>query len=190
MAKRFSTEQDLELIEAVKQTGDSKALTQLINTHSGVYADCLSSSLSSDYDIFKNELREDKDYYMWKFALDYDPSKNMKYPVYVGQRVKWMCMNIVNRSKPWQSLEEGSFDCSYEQEIEDVEQKALDEIKSLATLYPDNRIVQIIDERYFSKTKPTGWKELSKKMNCGTQSLMNLNNKFLDWARPKMKKYA
>ena len=190
MAKRFSTDQDLKLIEAVKQTGDDNAMRQLIGMHSGIYADVLSNSLSSDYDVYKNELRDDKDYLLYKFALDYDPSKNMKYPTYVGQRVKWMCMNIVNRSKPWESLEEASFDCSYEQEIEDIEQKALDEIKSLATMYPDNRIIQIIDERYFPKSKPTGWKELAKKLNCGPQSLMNLHNRFLSWARPKMKKYV
>lgn len=190
MAKRFSSDQDLKLIEAVKQTGDSAAMTQLIQLHSGLYSEVLSNSLSSDYEVFKQELREDKDYLMYKYTMDYDPSKNMKYPTYVGQRVKWMCMNIVNRTKPWESLEEGSFDCSYEQEIEDVEQKALDEIKSLATVYPDNRIVQIIDERYFNKTKPTGWKELAKKLNCGPQSLMNLHNKFLAWAKPKMKKFV
>ncbi len=189
MAKRFSTDQDLKLIEAVKQTGDSLAMSKLIQTHSGIYSECLSNSLSSDYEVYKQELRDDKDYNMYKYALDFDPTKGMKYPVYVGQRVKWACMNIVNRSKPWESLEEGSFDCSYEQEIEDFDQKMLDEIKNLATLYPDNRIVQIIDERYFSKSKVTGWKDLSKKMNCGAQSLMNLNNKFLAWARPRMKKY-
>lgn len=188
MAKRFSTDQDLKLIEAVKETGDNEAMKQLINCHSGVYSECLSNSLSNDYEVYKQELRDDKDYMMYRFALDYDPSKNMKYPTYVGQRVKWMCMNIVNRSKPWQSLEEGSFDCSYEQEIEDVEQKALDEIQNLATLYPDKRIIQIINERYFLKN-PTSWKDLSAKMNNGQQSLMGLHKKFLLWAKPKMSKY-
>ncbi len=189
MAKRFSTDQDLKLIEAVKVAGDNDAMNQLLNLHSGIYSEVLGNSLSNDYEVYKQELRDDKNYYMYKWALDYDPTKNMKYPVYVGQRVKWMCMNIVNRSKPWESLEEGSFDCSYEQEIEDIEQKALDEIKNLATLYPDQRIIQVVNERYFTKTKPTGWKELAQKMNCGAQSLMNLNNKFLLWAKPKMKKY-
>ena len=188
MAKRFSTDQDLKLIEAVKQTGDDNAMRQLIGMHSGIYADVLSNSLSSDYDVYKQELRDDKDFLLYKFALDYDPSKNMKYPTYVGQRVKWMCMNIVNRSRPWESLEEGSFDCSYEQEFEDLDQKRLDEIKNLADTYPDKRIVQIINERYFSKT-PTSWKDLSAKMANGQQALMGLHKKFLIWAKPKMSKY-
>lgn len=188
MAKRFSSDQDLKLIEAVQQTGDDNAMRQLISTHSGVYSECLSNSLSSDYEVYKQELRDDKDYMMYKFAMEYDPTKNMKYPTYVGQRVKWMCMNIVNRSKPWESLEEGSFDCSYEQEFEDLDQKRLDEIQSLATLYPDKRIIQIINERYFLKN-PTSWKDLSTKMNNGQQALMGLHKKFLLWAKPKMSKY-
>lgn len=189
MAKRFSTTQDLELIKKVQETGDNEAMSKLINLHSGVYEQCLKESLTNDYDVFKNELHEDKNYHLYRLAMNYDPSRNMKYPTWVGQNVKWMCMNIVNRSRPWESLEEGSFDCSYEQEIENIEQMALDELKILAENYPDERIKPIVEGRYFS-TKPKPWKKLSAELKTSQLVLTNLHDKFIMWAKPKMKKYV
>lgn len=188
MAKRFSTSQDLELIKKVQEEGDSEAMSKLISTHSGVFETCLKQSLSNDYDVFKNEIHEDKNFYLYKWAMNYDPSKNMKYPTWVGQNVKWMCMNVVNRSRPWESLEEGSFDCSYEQEIENVEQMALDELSNLAKSYPDERVLAIIEGRYF-QTKPKPWHKLSAELKTSQISLTNLHDKFIVWAKPKMKKY-
>jgi hypothetical protein len=184
----YCHDKDLELIRSVKENGDSEAMKQLINFHSGIFETCLKQSLSSDYDVFKNEIHEDKDYHMYRLAMNYDPSKNMKYPTWVGQNVKWMCMNIVNRSRPWESLEEGSFDCSYEQEIENVEQLALDELSNLAKSYPDERVSAIIEGRYF-QTKPKPWHKLSAELKTSQISLTNLHNKFILWAKPKMKKY-
>jgi hypothetical protein len=189
MAKRFSTSQDLELIKKVQETGDNGAMKVLLQTHSGVFEQCLKESLTSDYEVFKNEIHEDKDYYMYKWAMNYDPSKNMKYPTWVGQNVKWMCMNIVNRSRPWESLEEGSFDCSYEQEVENIEQLALDELSNLAKTYPDERVLAIIEGRYF-QTKPKPWKKLSAELKTSQLLLTNLHDKFIMWAKPKMKKYV
>ena len=189
MAKRFSTTQDLELIKKVQEEGDNESMKRLISSHSGVFEAVLKQSLSSDYDVFKNEIHEDKDFHMYRLAMNYDPSKNMKYPTWVGQNVKWMCMNIVNRSRPWESLEEGSFDCSYEQQIEDVEQMALDELQQLAENYPDKRIGPIIQSRYFQK-KPKPWKHLAEELKTSQISLTNLHDKFIIWAKPKMKKYV
>ena len=188
MAKRFSTSEDLELIKKVQEFGDNNAMSQLISTHSGVFETCLKQSLSSDYDVFKNEIHEDKNFYLYKWAMNYDPSKNMKYPTWVGQNVKWMCMNIINRSCPWKSLEEGSFDCSYEQQIEDIEQMALDELANLAKSYPDERVLAIIEGRYF-QTKPKPWYKLSAELKTSQISLTKLHDKFILWAKPKMKKY-
>jgi hypothetical protein len=188
MAKRFSTTQDLELIKKVQELGDNDAMKTLLQNHSGVFEQCLKESLSNDYQVFKNEIHEDKNFLMYKWAKNYDPSKNMKYPTWVGQNVKWMCMNIVNRSRPWESLEEGSFDCSYEQEIENIEQMALEELSNLAKSYPDERVLAIIEGRYF-QTKPKPWHKLSAELKTSQISLTNLHNKFIMWAKPKMKKY-
>lgn len=189
MAKTFSPDYDLKLIQAVQQTGDNESMKALICEHSGLYALTLDQSLSSDYAVYKQEMLEDKDFFMYQWAKNFNPDKHMKYPVWVAQNVKWRCMNIVNRSKPWEMLEEGSFDCSYEQQIEDVEQKVLDEIVELSKVYPDNRIATIINERYFKNRKPTSWKDLSIKLKTSPNSLLTLHKNFLKWAAPMMKKY-
>lgn len=189
MAKRFSTSEDLELIKKVQETGDNEAMKTLIQKHSGVYEQCLKESLSSDYEVFKNEIHEDKNYHLYRLAMNYDPTKNMKYPTWVGQNVKWMCMNIVNRSRPWESLEEGSYDCSYEQALEDVEQMALQEMAELAKTYPDNRLLAVFEGRYISP-KPKSWKQLAVELKTSQNALTNLHNKFIVWAKPKMKKFV
>jgi hypothetical protein len=189
MAKRFSTSQDLELIKKVQETGDNEAMSQLISLHSGVFETCLKQSLSSDYDVFKNEIHEDKNYHLYRLAMNYDPSKNMKYPTWVGQNVKWMCMNVVNRCKVHESLEEGSYDCSYEQQFEDFEQIALEELTNLAKSYPDERVLPIIEGRYF-QTKPKPWNKLAAELKTSQMCLTSLHDKFILWAKPKMKKYV
>lgn len=191
MAKRFPTSKDdLELIQRVQKDGDNDAMKELITQHSGVFRSILDSSLTSDYDVFKQEIQEDKNYHLYRLAMNYDPSKNMKYPTWVGQNVKWMCMNIVNRSRVGEMLEEASFDRSYEQQFEDVEQIALDELKNLAEKYPDKRIERVITGRYFNGRRPLSWKRLAKKLQSSPKNLLTLHDKFLEWAKPKMKKYA
>ena len=186
MAKIFS---DLDLVKAVQETGDNEAMKHLLASHSGLYCSILDKALPPEYAPIKSEILADKDYNMFKWALNFDPDKNMKYPVWVGQNVKWMCMNIYNRLNVNAYLEDNPIEPSYEHNFDDTEEKVLDEIKNLSKLFPDKRIETIVTDRYFVGRKPLPWKKIAKKLKTSPCQCLTIHKKFLEWAKPKLKKY-
>ena len=184
MAKRFS-DSDSELALKVKETGDNEAMKKILDSHSGVYLMKVDRSLPDCYPE-KKQMIEDRIYKMWEYTNDYDPTKNMKLSTYIGQRAMWECLNIFNRSKPTEELD-NSIECSYEHEFENLNEEMMAEIYLLAENYFDSRVSLILESRL--KDKPRSWKLIAKDLNTNITSARKIFTNFLDAAKKNLKKY-
>lgn len=185
MAKRFS-DPDAELALKVKETGDNEAMMRILDSHSGIYLQKIERSLPDCYPE-KQEMINDRLYKMWEYTNDYDPSKNMKLSTYIGQRAMWECLNIFNRSRQTEELD-NTLEFSYEQEFENLNQEMLAEIFLLAENYNDSRARKILELR-FNSQKPMPWKKIAANLGLNTNTVINIHKKFLSAAKRNLKKY-
>lgn len=189
MATRFS---DSDLAYRVQTTGDNEAMKQIILSHTGVFLKVLDSSLPDDY-AEKKELANDREYKLYEYTMAYKPEKKMKLSTYFGQRIKWECMNIYNRSHRYnEEADENSLDCSYEQEFDNISEEVLSEIFSLAENYFDNRASFIIQARFTGckDGKNKTWKEIGSELGIKPAVAMNIQRKFLGSIKKNLLKYV
>lgn len=185
MAKRFS-DPDAELALKVKETGDNEAMKKILDSHSGVYLMKIERSLPDCFPE-KQQMIEDRLYKMWEYTRDFDPNKNMKLSTYIGQRAMWECLNIFNRSRQTEELD-NTLEFSYEQEFENLNQEMLAEIFLLAENYGDSRARKILELR-FNSQKPMPWQKIAANLGLNTNTVINIHKKFLSAAKRNLKKY-
>jgi RNA polymerase sigma factor (sigma-70 family) len=173
------------LANLVKKSNDENALRELIFRHSGIYLDMIkkfgSRSLSHNQ---INDMVEDKNYQIYKAALEYDESKS-KFSTYLALKTKYLCLtnktnnkknsNIVNFDEIEFTQEHNGFDPSEESSRNESFLK----IFNLINNHHDERIKLIFNERYFSNTngslKP--WKQIASKVGLSIQGCINIHNK-------------
>jgi len=175
---------DLSLIEKIKKDQDESSLKELVARHSGIYTQMVNMTISDQCNVNKNDILDEKDLFIYEKALKYDPNKNIKFSTYLGNEVRWKCLNIHNKAKKYEYsdisqhsetlVEKDSFQGIHKKEI-------LDRIFKLAEEYPDVRVRKIFEMRYKNgnKNKLTPWKKIAKKLKLSIQGCINIHSRFI-----------
>ena len=184
-------ESDLSLIKKIQESRDGNSLSELINRHSGIYVYIVDQYTRNDkMNINKRSMIEDKDYIIYKSALEYDPDRNSKFSTFLANQTKWKCLNEINRKEkmnvPFESYSMGMI------EHEDSSQKlskieAFDIFNKMLTEESDKRVKKIIDIRYnTSNNKLVPWKNAAKKLNLSIQGCINIHDRFIEKVKNKL----
>lgn len=181
-------ENDIFLIERVKQKGDTESLSLLIQRHSGIYLEMVNSVIPNNCDFLdKNDILDDKDISIYKAIMNFDPNKNTKFSTYLGNETKWKCLNMFNRGTKYKHIDIDEFkeDSNFitNETLNDLHTKeTLNKIFNLVENHPDKRVARIFNLRYkvglANKTMP--WKDVAKKINLSIQGCINIHNKFIE----------
>ena len=81
---------DSDLTKMIRDENDELALTELISRHSGIYVDMLKKFGFKC--LTQNQIQDimgDKDYVIYKAALEYDPEK-AKFSTHLANKAKYM----------------------------------------------------------------------------------------------------
>lgn len=189
---------DPELTNMVKEEDHEEALNVLICRHSGIYIDMVrryaSKSLPAN-DIA--DIINDKDYIIYKAALDYDESK-AKFSTHVGNKAKYLCLSKKTaRKKSSNILNFDSID--YSEESSELHPDESCEIKEsfssiihLINNHRDERVKTIFKERYFGgeRGKLETWKNIGNKIGISAQGCINIHDKTLEEFKKQIKKNA
>lgn len=178
-------EEDINLINKVKESGDSEYLQELINRHSGIYVDMVNRYIPSDIEgVDKQDILEDKDFCIYNAALSFDEDKNTKFSTYLGNLARWRCLNIYNKIKkfPMQSIDdEKTTNISCDSGIKEVEkEESLNKINQLIQKSKDPRVRKIFSMRYYSGRKTQPWKNIAKELDLSIQGCINIHNVYLE----------
>lgn len=187
-------QEDSELIKKVKNDADSSALLELEARHSGIchqmvkkyYNSFLSVGLSPE------EITSDKLLIIYKSALNFDFNKNVKFSTWVGNQMRYYCLNCINK-KTVNTTNMDNENIKYHIEIKqkndltnnDLIKENADLILTLITKLKDKRIYSIFKMRYFSDKK-VSWNKIAKKINLSTQTVINLHNKAIKILKNKL----
>lgn len=175
---------DLSLIEEIKVNNNESCLKELIAKHSGIYLQIVNQTISDQSNVNKNDIIDDKDLFIYEKALNFDPHRNIKFSTYLGNEIKWKCLNIYNKAKKYEYCDvsdqsENLVDKDYVKEYLDNETVSL--IYEKADKYHDPRVRKIIQIRYrdCKKNKLTPWKKIAKKLKLSIQGCINIHNRFI-----------
>jgi len=180
--------EDKELILNIKKNKSTdKCLNVLIDRHSGICIDMINSYMSSGYNSsLRQELIDDKDYQIYESALKFDPDKGTKFITYLGNEIKWKCLNMYNKSKKRLHLpvEENLINYfNYLSKEDDVDtSEKFNEIINKAQSYSDKRIGKIFYLRYVvgKNNSVMPWKNISSNLNMSIQGCINIHNAFIE----------
>ena len=172
----------------------SSCLNELIERHSGIYIEMVNNYVPDNSPLInKSDLIDDKNYYIYKAALKFNPEKGTKFSTYLGNETKWMCLNLYNKKKknPEISYEHDCFDRS--EFIEDQSEQRLNldifnQVIRMAEQHPDSRVSKIFKMRYIEgqKNKVMPWQKIGEDLQMSIQGCINIHNSALSVFRQKL----
>jgi len=189
----YNQKNDLELIEDVKCQNCSDAMKELEIRHSGVcfsmikrYYNALSST-----GLDPNEVAKEKHYIIYKSALNFNPDKNIKFSTWLGNQMRYHCLNSMNKNNSSVSMDNEKIKNIIEQKQSNENSKIIqkdnyDYIFNILSQLKDARIERIFQIRYFSDKKNVSWSKIAKDLNISTQTAINLHNKSLKFLKNKL----
>ena len=184
-----------EALIRVKNFSCNESLKELITKHSGI---CFNLVLKyKKYIQSRNcdfqDLLDQKDYFIYKAALQYNGDKNIKFSTWLGNFVKYQCLNCrrskvdnytVNDESSKVEIDKKAqfdfFDSQMKKERLTAVKEALGELK-------DSRIRDIYLLRYFNGKKMT-FKNISLEMGISEPTIKKLHKKGKNILSKKIKK--
>lgn len=190
---------DAELASGIKKQSDrGDYLRELVNRHSGIYISMVnnySPPATSSINSHKDDLLNDKDYYIYQAALKYDDSKNTKFSTYLGNETRWMCLNLYNKNKNSKEISDPNelYSSTYLGEdrfIVSINEEILRKIMSIAKKEPDTRVSKIFQLRYIDgeKNKVMPWNKVCKFVDLSIQGCINVHNKAIKKIKEELNK--
>ena len=184
---------DVELVENIKNEKDvDDCLQQLIERHTGIYLDIVNKYTQHTNTSNKLDLIDEKDYNIYQTALKYKSNKGTKFPTFLGNETKWICLNKQNKIKKEKKV---SFDdiCEIDLAQEDDDNKEKLEVFKktieLAKQHEDKRVEKIFQMRYIigEKNKVMPWKKISEELNMSIQGCINIHNSAIEEFKLELK---
>lgn len=183
---------DPELTHKVKSKNCDESLKELISRHSPLcydiykkYSSALSASGACLTDIYG-----EKDYLVYKSAITYDPTKKTKFSTWLGNQVRYYCLNLINNNKHIFVGDE-SLDFYADREVGKEKEELKEDLEYVFNLLrqlKDRRIQTVFKLRYFhGDKKKMPWVKVAKTLKISTQTAINLHNKGKSILNRKMK---
>lgn len=197
----YTTEADL--IGLVKDKRDSDATAALITANTGIYLTIVDRYATAyPNTIRRNDLADDKLFNIYRFILDYDPTRGTKLSTYIGDRTSWMCKTLLKQdvrnpvragtygpsgammlADDTYTTEGGQshtlVDESAEADVAAVVDKdmRIEDIMAAAWgVCEDKRFAEILGYRHFNHPGPTSlsWRQIGEKMSISHERARTL----------------
>jgi hypothetical protein len=184
---------DVQLVENIKNEKDvDDCLQELIERHTGIYLDIVNKYTQHTNTSNKLDLIDEKDYNIYQTALKYKSDKGTKFPTFLGNETKWICLNKQNKIKKEKKV---AFDDISEIDLaqeDDGSKEKLEVFKKtieLAKQHQDKRVEKIFEMRYIigEKNKVMPWKKISKELNMSIQGCINIHNSAIEEFKLELK---
>jgi RNA polymerase sigma factor (sigma-70 family) len=182
-----------QLIKKIKKDNCSDSLKELENMHGGLCVKIIKKYLNqlNDKNFSIEDMLKDKVYVVYQSALSFDPKRNIKYSTWLGNQIRYFCLNTLNKNKNNLCLDNEKIKYLVEKkQIEEsntqMDQSKLDYIFDIIHNMKDKRIEKIFKMRYFDSKKLKAWNEIGKKLHISTQTAINIHNKALEFLNKKI----
>lgn len=189
---------DNELVRNIKANNScaSESLKVLADRHAGLFHKIVNAYVPTSSKVCnKQDLVNEKIYQVYSSALRFSFDKGVKFSTFLGNEVKWLCLNCYNkktRENQFPAKEcflemAGSNNASDENF---VNSESLQRIYELLSLHPDKRVDKIFKLRYNegNGNKVMAWKDVSKEVDLSIQGCINVHNSAITHLKQKLKR--
>lgn len=181
---------DLELVQKVKSKNCSESLKILIERHSPLCFDVFKKydKALREKNVDVDDLKEEKDYIIYKCTLNFDDSKNSKFSTWLANHVKYKCLTNITKQKWNVSLDDENNNHIVSKLAVEKDEflEKRDFVFNLLSQMKDKRLEKIISMRYYGDKNSRKWKNISKELNITYQTAITLHKKALDFLKTKI----
>jgi RNA polymerase sigma factor (sigma-70 family) len=185
---------DVDLIENIKCSNCNDSMKELEDRHSGICYSMIKKyyNTMSSIGLDPNEIAKEKDYIIYKSALNFNPTKNIKFSTWVGNQMRFHCLNSMNKNNNLISMESETIKNVIERKQSEhndhifSNKEKTEFIFNLLKQLKDKRVEEIFKLRYFSERKNMSWSKIGKKLNISTQTVINIHNKTISFLKNKL----
>lgn len=182
--KKLNDVSEIKLIKNIqKNIKVTDSLKELESRHSGICHQMIKkyqgALMSTGIDYM--DVSDEKKMLIYNSALKFDPSRNIKFSTWIGNQMKYLCLNSLNKKGPAISMDNEKIKTIIETKQANCNMldftDQIDYIFEILNSLKDKRIYKIFKLRYFSEKKLMSWHKIAKKMKFSTQTIINLHNK-------------
>jgi DNA-directed RNA polymerase sigma subunit (sigma70/sigma32) len=194
-SKPVNNLEDLQLVDNIKKdTKTEDCLQELIGRHTGIYLDIVNKYTLNGNTTNRLDLIDEKDYNIYQAALKYEGDRGTKFPTFLGNETKWICLNKFNKRKkdPQLSIDdvrESDILHPKKEKIKKEDLEVFSEAIKLSKTHKDKRVEKIFEMRYITgeKNKVMPWKKISEELNMSIQGCINIHNSAVEKFRIELK---
>jgi DNA-directed RNA polymerase sigma subunit (sigma70/sigma32) len=194
-SKPINNLEDLQLVDNIKKDTETEGcLQELIGRHTGIYLDIVNKYTINGNTTNRLDLIDEKDYNIYQAALKYEGDRGTKFPTFLGNETKWICLNKFNKRKkdPQLSIDDVKESDILRPKKEKLKQEDLEvfsEAIKLSKVHKDKRVEKIFEMRYITgeKNKVMPWKKISEELNMSIQGCINIHNSAVEKFKIELK---
>lgn len=194
-SKLVNNLEDLQLVDNIKKdTKTEDCLQELIGRHTGIYLDIVNKYTLNGNATNRLDLIDEKDYNIYQAALKYEGNRGTKFPTFLGNETKWICLNKFNKRKrdPQLSIDdvkESDILHPKKEKIKKEDLEVFSEAIKLSKVHKDKRVEKIFEMRYITgeKNKVMPWKKISEELNMSIQGCINIHNSAVEKFKIELK---
>jgi RNA polymerase sigma factor (sigma-70 family) len=182
--------QDNTYIQNIVKNCCSDSLEKLVDRHSGMIFN-IGKKYCNSCGLDLNELNDNKYWIIFNAAKSFNPEKGSKFSTWLGNQVRFFCLNFKNKNSKFIALEDNCLEFI----INDVQKKEnninkkeiIDKIIDLFNQINDPNTKNAIYYRYFhNKDRILNYAEVAEILNVTPQTVLNWHNKFIKLAKKKL----
>ena len=194
-SKLVNNLEDLQLVDNIKKDKKTEdCLQELIGRHTGIYLDIVNKYTLNGNTTNRLDLIDEKDYNIYQAALKYEGDRGTKFPTFLGNETKWICLNKFNKRKkdPQLSIDdvkESDILHPKKEKIKKEDLEVFSEAIKLSKVHKDKRVEKIFEMRYITgeKNKVMPWKKISEELNMSIQGCINIHNSAVEKFKIELK---
>lgn len=181
---------DESLIKKIVQKQCNDSLKELVNRHSGMIFN-IGKKYCSSCNLDINELNDNRYFIIFNAAKSFDSKKGSKFSTWLGNQIRFFCLNYRNKNSKLVLLENQSLEFFindlYKKDNRTNKKEILNNIIDLFNKISDPNTKKAIYYRYFyNNERIMNYSEIAKILNVTPQTVLNWHNKFIKFAKKKL----
>tara|TARA_Y100000361_G_C11120382_1_gene322865 strand:+ start:617 stop:1222 length:606 start_codon:yes stop_codon:yes gene_type:complete len=194
-SQKINNLEDYQLVNNIKEDKEAEySLKELIQRHTGIYLDIVNKYTQNANTTNKLDLIDEKDYNIYQAALKYKSDKGTKFPTFLGNETKWICLNRNNKRKKESQvsiddIKEGDMLDTQNEKLKNDDLEVFSEAIKLSKKHKDKRVEKIFEMRYITgeKNKVMPWKKISEELKMSIQGCINIHDSAIEKFKIELK---
>ena len=129
---------------------------------------------------------------IYESILEYKSTRKVKFSTWLGNFVRYKCLNYLNKNSKLVDAEEGKLNFFFQKKSLEEYSKATEVddhifVNNLIDQFKDDRMKKVFELRYFSGEKKMTWVNIGTELNVSAQTAINLHNRGKSIIKKKFK---